>query len=448
MSWYSVLLERGLMPVWYGLRGRRYGAYRRFLEQSQWWSPERLREFQWQELRRLLEVAFHHVPFYRERYAAAGARLEDIRDFEDFALLPAVGREDIRAYREQMRSAAWKGRLVLHATGGSSGEPTRFYITLDSYDWRCAASSRAYSWSGCRLGERTLYLWGAPVGSVRATQALKMRLFRWLRRELMINTFAQSEGFWDGVYQRALRFRPRYVVGYVSSLKEFSRYLQSRRLSVPGLRAVLGAAEPLDSGARRMIEAGLGAPLYNTYGSREFMSIAAECEHRRGLHVHAENLLVETVELEPGGPREILVTDLHNLGMPFIRYRIGDLGRVSDRKCPCGRGLPLLEEVSGRVLEILRTASGKVISPEFFPHLLKEIPEIREFQVRQERLDHIVLLMVLDRELSPQSRSLLEHEFQRTLGDAVTVELRRVDSIPRLPSGKRRVVVALEGDGR
>ncbi len=447
MSWYSTLLERGMMPAWYGLRGRHYGARRRFLERSQWWSPERLREFQWQELRRLLEVVFRHVPFYRERYAAAGARPEDIRSFKDFARLPTVSREDIRTHRQQMCSRAWKERLIPHATGGSSGEPTRFYITMESYDWRCAASARAYSWSGCRLGERTLYLWGAPVGEVPARQALKMRLFRWVRRELMINTFAQSEGFWDDVYRRALRFRSRYVVGYVSSLKEFSRYLQARKLVVPGLRAVLAAAEPLDSGARATIETGLGAPVYNTYGSREFMSIAAECGHRSGLHVNAENLLVETVELEPGGPSEVLVTDLHNLGMPFIRYRIGDLGRLSDRRCPCGRGLPLLENVSGRVLEILRTASGKVISPEFFPHLLKELPEILEFQVRQERLDHIVLLMVLEDELSPQSRDLLNREFRRTLGDAVRVELRRVDSIPRLPSGKRHVVVAF-GDGR
>jgi phenylacetate-CoA ligase len=443
LSFYSQILEGALVPGYYRLKGRGYGGYRAFLEKSQWWPAERLREFQWRELRRLLEVAFHHVPFYRRKYESAGARLEDIRSLEDFARLPVLRREEVVQPREQMRSQAWRGRLILHATGGSSGRPARFYITLDSYDWRCAASARAYSWSGCRLGERTLYLWGGPVGEVSRGQAAKMGLFRWIRRELMINTFSQSEALWAGVRRRALRFRPRFVVGYVSSLEQFSRYLLDKRLSFPAPRAVIAAAEPLAAPTRETIERALGAPVYNTYGSREFMSIAAECERREGLHIHMENLLVETAEGAGQGPSKLLITDLHNLGMPFIRYEIGDAGSLREGVCSCGRGLALMS-VEGNARDMLRTASGRMVSGGFFPHMLKEVPEVLEYQAEQRSLEHIILRLVLSAELSERSRRLVESEIRKVFGEGTRVEIVRVDSIARYPSGKRRVTVGLE----
>jgi phenylacetate-CoA ligase len=208
---------------------------------------------------------------------------------------------------------------------------------------------------------------------------------------------------------------------------------------------VLAAAEPIYSSTRDVIFQAFQAPLFDTYGSRDFMSIAAECEEHDGLHIHAENLMVET-ETEKhanGAGGQILVTDLHNYGMPFIRYRIGDLGSLSDSDCPCGRQLPRISRIEGRVLEVLRTAEGRTIPGEFFPHLMKEFGEVQEYQVQQRSLEEVVLSVVLARPFSESSESLLRQEMSKVFTQRTRVTINRVKTIPKLPSGKRRLTIGI-----
>ena len=439
---YPRILESVLLPAYDRVRGRRYMERRNFLEGSQWWSTERLREFQWAELKRLLAHVFTSVPYLKHKYRAAGIALEDVKDWTDFRRLPPLTRAEVNAHGRDLCSTTYTGRLLPHATGGSTGVPTRFFRTYESYDWRTAAKDRAYSWTGWRLGEPALYLWGAPVGPVRRRQALKTRAYEAIQRQLVVNTFSQSDELWNDVYSRALKFRPVVVVGYVSSLEAFAGYLRRAERTLPGVRCAIAAAEPLFDDVRRRIAEALGVPLANTYGSREFMSIAAECECRDGLHVHAENLVVETRE-EHGEPSEILITDLHNFGMPFVRYESGDLGRVTDGPCRCGRGLPRLTTIEGRVLDALRTADGRTVPGEFFPHLLKDIPEVAHYRVEQKTVDRLVISAVLTRPLSERSESLLRHEIRKVFGPCTVHELRAVTHIPALSSGKRRLTVGM-----
>ena len=455
-SRYSSFLERFLLPSYYGLRGRSYARHRRWLEQSQWWSADQLQDFQWRELQRLLRHAIETVPYYRQKYAACGvASAEDVRTREDFARLPTLTREEINQHRNDLCSTEFRGKLLAHSTTGSSGKPTHFFITYESYDWRTAVSSRAYSWSGARVGERTLYLWGGPVKAAPQFAARKLSAYRALRRELVFNTFAQSEALWRSAYGAALEYRPRYMVGYVSSIERFCEYLLAHSLRLPGLRAAISAAEPVTDQARTLLKQALGIPLFNTYGSREFMCIAAECDQHRGLHISTENLLVEQtapvlgnaqtgIPSAIGAASDLLVTDLHNYGMPFLRYEIGDAGVISTgNSCACGRGLPMLERVEGRTTEILRLANGRILSALVFPHAMKDVPEVREFLIVQRSVEHFDLLVVLRQPLSEASRSLLRRYFSDLLGNEVTVKVVPVEEIPRSASGKRRIAVGL-----
>jgi phenylacetate-CoA ligase len=219
--------------------------------------------------------------------------------------------------------------------------------------------------------------------------------------------------------------------------------LQREHLTVPGVRSVIAAAEPLFPATRDAIEGAFKAPVFNTYGSREFMSIGGECEFHSGLHVNAENLVVETHDHDGDTPSEILVTDLHNYGMPFVRYATGDVGTISRASCPCGRGLPMLESIEGRVLDVLRTPDGRTVPGEFFPHLLKEVPEVAQYRVEQRTLDHVVISAVLNQPLSEQSAGLLRDEIGKVFGAATRWEVQPVSEIPNLRSGKRRVTVGL-----
>jgi len=274
-------------------------------------------------------------------------------------------------------------------------------------------------------------------------QAWKARAHEAIDRQLIFNTFSQTEELWLRIYDEAVKFRPVLAVGYVSSLEQFAAFLRATKQTIPSVRYVIAAAEPLFREVRKGIENGFQAPVFNTYGSREFMSIAGECEHRNGLHVNGENLVVETLEPASKGPSEILVSDLHNYGMPFLRYAIGDLGTISEADCTCGRGLPLLNSIEGRVLDVLRTADGRTVPGEFFPHLLKEIPELAQYRVEQKTREHILISAVLTHALSDRSRSLLENEISKVFGSGTKWELQPVDQIPQLSSGKRRVTVGM-----
>ena len=245
------------------------------------------------------------------------------------------------------------------------------------------------------------------------------------------------------MHHQITRFRPKLVVGYVSSLAEFSAFLTRRGLRIPPIEAVIAAAEPLDTPTRERISEALGAPMFNTYGCREFMSLAGECETHDGLHINVENILVETLSAASAGPSEVLVTDLHNYGMPFIRYAVGDLAVLDDSPCSCSRGLPKIQRIEGRVLDTLRTADGRTVPGEFFPHILKDIPEIAQYRVEQLALDHIVILAVLQSTLSDRSQGLLQREMARVFAEDTHWEVRPVVEIPRLASGKRRVTVGL-----
>jgi phenylacetate-CoA ligase len=272
---------------------------------------------------------------------------------------------------------------------------------------------------------------------------VKLNAYRFLRRELMVPTFSQTPELWKHTLESALRFRPEFIVGYVSSLEQFAEFLLANYRTIPGVRAVIAAAEPVYERTRELTQRAYGAPLFNTYGSREFMSIGAECDRHDGLHVNAENVLVETELAADLGPSELLVTDLHNYGMPFIRYRIGDIGSLRHSACCCGRGLPLLRGIEGRVLEVLRTRAGQIVPGEFFPHLMKDLPEVKEFQVQQASLDEIVILTVLSHPLSEASRALLRQETAKVFGSDTQISVRQVDAIPQLPSGKRKVTVGM-----
>jgi phenylacetate-CoA ligase len=129
--------------------------------------------------------------------------------------------------------------------------------------------------------------------------------------------------------------------------------------------------------------------------------------------------------------------------MPFIRYRIGDVGSLSDSVCLCGRGLPLIRRIEGRILEVLRTRDGRTVPGEFFPHLLKDIGEVREYQVQQSSLEEIVLSLVLTHPLTEGSETLLRQEVKRVFTSATRVTIKPVQAIPQLPSGKRRVSIGL-----
>jgi len=443
---YGKIYRHLLLPVFDGvMKGRQTLRHWRDAEASQWWSREQLAEFQRQALSRLVQHAAHTCPYYAEDWARRGLPWASLRELQDLSQWPLITREVIRQQRLRMRTTAPVVRLS-KATGGSSGEPLQFDLDTGSNDRRTAMMYRGYGWAGGEPGTKQLYIWGSHVGNVPTWKRWKAELHHRIDRHLVLSCFEFTPEKMQQHLQRWNRYRPEVVVGYTNPLYEFARYCEAMGERPYAPKSIIVGAEKLHDFQRVTLEQVFGAPVFETYGSREFMLIGAECEQHAGLHLSQENLYVEILD-DDGQPTpqgeegNIVITDLFNYGMPFIRYVNGDRAVAGLSQCSCGRGLPLLTKVVGRQLDTLNTPDGRKIPGEFFPHLLKEFPTIRRFQVVQQTPQRITLKLVVDGGLMLADREFLLAEVRKCAGTAVEIDLQMVDDIPLSKAGKHRVVV-------
>ncbi|AIF48399.1 phenylacetate--CoA ligase family protein [Dyella japonica] len=444
-GWYEQVFRGVLYPAYEsGLRRRSTLSWLARYERDQWYSPQAIAQMQFQQLKALIDHCYREVPYYRRRWRELGILPEDIRNMDDYARLPVLTKADIRENFQDLQAESWRSRLLFKRTGGSTGEPLELGYTHESYERRMAVMWRGYGWTGSRPGRRTLYLWAGTVGTPGRMHQLKDGLYNALFARRMLNSFDMTESNLARYADAIDRYRPAIIVGYVHPLAQLATWMTETGRKVHRPEAVITAAEALHPHQREVIGGAFGAPVYNTYGCREFMLIASECTHHQGLHVNADHLVVELLD-ETGnptahGPGEVTVTDLSNDGMPFIRYLNGDLATASEaRSCACGRGLPLLERVDGRVLDAIRTPDGRILPGEFFPHMLKDVPGLARFQLVQRELGRLELSIVRNDRFDDASIAYIQRETAKVLGDSVALDYRFVDDIPLTRSGKHRV---------
>jgi phenylacetate-CoA ligase len=442
-SFYRNVVIRGFES---GYQRRRIFPYLKQLEHSQWLGRAELARLQLDALKRLLLHAQQNCPYYREAWRAAGLQAADLRQLDDFVRWPLVRRETIRQNRQGIRACTPRLKMIAKATGGSSGEPLLFELDSNSNDRRMAATARGYAWAGAALGTKQFHLWGVPLGAMPEWKKWKLRLYDALYRREVVSSFGLSDETVPQILARLQRCRPDVIVAYTNPLYFFARAIRERGLRPPPVRSIVVGAEKLHGFQRGAIEDVFAAPVFETYGSREFMLMAAECDRHEGLHLTFEHLLVEVVDsagkpAPEGAEGDVVVTDLYNYGMPFVRYVNGDRAIAGFGTCSCGRGLPILRRIVGRQLDIVTTPDGRHVPGEFFPHMLKDHPAVRKFQVVQERIDDVRLRLVLSR---PDEAALdaIRREVSAALGPRVSLKIEVVDDIPLSPAGKLQVVVS------
>ncbi|MGI6415820.1 MAG: phenylacetate--CoA ligase family protein [Thermoguttaceae bacterium] len=444
----SQLYRRAILPGFETIvKGRKKFSYWRELERSQWLSRKAIEELQFERLRNLISYAFENCPYYAETWRALGLRPNDLIAPDSFARWPLVDREVIRTHRLNMRSTEPDMHLIAKTTGGSSGEPLHFDLNEDSNDRRAAASFRGYAWADAAPGTKQWYLWGAPpAGAQTRLQRLKEHLYhQWLYRHHIANSFSFSEQAVPVFLRHLDRCRPHVIVAYTTPLYEFARSLKERGDIPFSPRSIVVGAEKIHDFQRALIEEVFHAPVFETYGSREFMLMGAECDRHEGLHLAAENLLLEIVDDDglptPAGEEgNVVITDLFNYGMPFIRYVNGDRAVAGFTDCACGRGLPVLRRVVGRQLDVVTTPDGRRIPGEFFVYVLKDFASVRRFQVLQDRPGRIEIKLAVNDRWSAKDQSLLERQVRPQVGSAVELLLSEVDEIALTGVGKLQVV--------
>ncbi|TXH77464.1 MAG: phenylacetate--CoA ligase family protein [Lysobacteraceae bacterium] len=443
---YEPLFRRVLYPAYEsGLRRRDTLRYLREYESQQWRSADELAALQWRKLKALIAHCWEQVPLYREWWGEAGLGSPDeIRSREDYARLPVLTKPLIRARAEAMIAPAFRDHLYFKATGGSTGEPLRFGYTRESYERRIAVMFRGYAWAGAHLGQRTTYLWGAPVAAPAGFALFKDRLYHAAFNRSMLNAFDMNEQRMAEYAAAINRFKPETIIAYVGPLVELAQWIERNGYGIHHPQRLLGAAESLHPHQRDVLRRVFGAPAFDTYGCREFMLVASECEAHDGLHLNIDHLHVEFGPLpgaDANGPSELIITDLHNYGMPLMRYANGDLGTPGAAACSCGRTLPKLAKVDGRKLDALRLRDGRLVPGEYIVYVFLPVTGVKQYQVVQREHDVLLVRLVPDTNYDPSVHAVIVDGIRKVAGDDVAIEFETVDAIALTASGKRRVTV-------
>jgi len=446
------VLKRGIFPfAQFVLRGQFWSKAREF-KKLQWMPQKDLEYRQTRRLKRILIHAYENVPFYSKKFKEAGFSPYGLRKKGDIMRIPVITKEEIRRNFPTEITAMNIGRKrwKIDSTSGSSGEPLIFYRDAITDDMKVASDILFNNWCGIEPGDSTLWI----------THPRQIKVRNWVEyiRRILWNSTTNLR--WLSVSdlqeQNALavvkfieKVRPRCLYGYTSGLLMLARcFRQYGGSSRSNVKAIISSAETLSPHHKQIIEQTFGCDVFNRYGMRELGgSVAQDCEEHTNLHVNSELYLVEITRdgesVAPGERGSVVVTDLHNMVMPIIRYKVGDIALSEGSSCSCGRGFPTIKAIEGRQTEFvnIRTPSGKIIThPGYFFVLGDFVEYIRQFQFVQEKLDELVVKIVpcetFNSIVAEKIRKFLSH----TIGDEMTIKLEIVDEIPAERSGKRPIV--------
>jgi len=425
---YEKIVGGGFYPFYETyVRGRKTFRYHAEFEQNQWLSTDELLDLQWNRLKAVLNHAYETVEYHRSTWRALDIHPDEIRSPADFTRIPIMEKDTVRNDLSRLVSSKFDpAKMVNGVSGGTTGDPLKFYYDRNSYQRRMAAAMRGDSWAGWSLCGGEFYIWGAPVLAGGGFKRFKGQVYHAAQRRYILNSFSMTPETIASAARAYNRAKMKHVVGYTNAIYEFARQVKEQGIELHPPVGVVTSAEKLYPHQRELIEEVFGAKVFDRYGCREVMMIGAECDHHTGMHTTVDNVYIEIARdgqlCEPGEIGEVLLTDLHNYGMPLIRYRLGDAASWKGQDCPCGRGLPLLKVVEGRVLDLITLPAGHVVPGEFFVYLFKDYPEIRQYHVIQESLDLLRLRISLHRPLPTAILQMFEESTRKVIGPDMSLK--------------------------
>ncbi|HVR10064.1 MAG TPA: hypothetical protein VMW75_18610 [Thermoanaerobaculia bacterium] len=442
---YTRLFSAGVFPLLDRINGTRIAGCLAELLAGELLDPEAIHRRQQRKAAAAVERALGASPFYRGFAAAAPAGPRSACSALD--RLPVLTRTAIAAAGDAFQVPAWQGRALASRTSGSTGRPMTFYRTVEQESWFWALRFRIWGWAGYQPGDP--YLTINLNARVQWKKRLQDRLFRCAY--LTFNADNQDSA---RIVSELRRRRILHLNGFSSSLYVLARYMLEHGIDNPGVIGVTATGDTLYPPYREAIETAFGVRVLDYYGAGgEALHLASQClESGARYHLHPENALVEVLDGEgpapPGEPGRVVVTQLDNAAMPLVRYEVGDVAVAApaDARCPCGRTLPLLERVEGRLADLVATPDGAYLVPHFFVVLFKNLHQVHRYQVVQDRPDALRFRLVAK---PGADRPGIEAAVSRQLAAATRRTLRSefewVEEIPLAGAGKRRLVISRLG---
>ncbi len=408
------------------------------LWQSQYYTIEQQRDLQWKLLSKLLDHCFQKVPYHRKQFAKLGLVRSDFSFLTDLSLIPILSKEVLFDCSDEFKADnfhQFKPRKI--STSGTTGTPLTVYWDLGSNVLELTSMWRHFSWSGYRLGQSFL-----DIRSVLLREPCGYK-WNWKCRGLeMSSDNINAENIKD--FAEIIRhYRVNLWRGHPSSIDALCRLLNDASIEDIKPRYLFTNSEALLENQRQFIESWTGVTACDSYGLKEHNALICQCPEG-GYHIASEYGIVEIIREDgtpamPGEEGRIIATSLHNRAFPLLRYDTGDYATQTDRICSCGRTLPLIENLTGRIDDRVLSSDGRWVSGLHFAFFF--ITGVRKAQLVQERPNSLDVYIIPSKDYSFKTGTRVRDNLKNKLGESMEIVIHTVDEIPFHLPGKFKFVI-------
>lgn len=412
-----------------------------FLQQSQYWSPEKRRDWLQQQLDKTLRYAVKHVPYYKRTLAPFESNFNEMVDKLDLSQLPVITKDIIREHYKELQADNVKElRTHMDRTSGSTGAPMQFLLDSKSDIANFAAIWRILNWAGYKFGNRF-----ASIIPNMEKKTHKEMIYDMRQNSLQFPLVNLRKEKIHQYVNSLRKFNPVFIKSYASSLALFAHWIKEAGIEDYRPKAVLTSAETLLDHQRKILTDALQCAIYDFYGQNERACLVSTCE--KGVyHIHEEYSFVELVPeknqvLIPSQPAQIIATTFDNFAMPFIRYQTNDMAIMNENApCECGRTYKTVEKIIGRVDDVIYTLEGLQVAR--LDNAFKQSPGILEAQIVQQQIGKIQINMVKSANFQQSDLDNLLYRLNYRLGETMKINLNFVDEIPLGKNGKKKFIIS------
>ena len=437
MSFYNFLNKKLLAPASDKILGRSIFTCLEFLEESQWWDEQTIRDYQDEKLRDIVSYAYNEIPYYNHLYKKYGVTPSDINGKEDLFKLPVVKKSDIREISKQRSKRNVK--KVAGVSSGSTGEPLQYSKSVDAYSMHTATALRGWQWMGFNLGDRYMKISQNPrKGLLKKTQDI-------INRSQYVFLKDISEPEFEKLYREICKSEPEFLRCYPDPLLFFSRFIKKKEYELPSIKAINTTGNILTQRARQEIESALNTTIFDAY-SCEGGAVFYQTDEGPDYIGADEYAVTEIVDengddVKPGEKGRMVTTDLWNTETPFIRYDTQDIVTKASETESYSRHHTRLQSVDGRDCDILITPDGKLVIVHIFTIFFEWYSSVEQFQAIQETETRFRILLVVNEQFSTEDRAEIETYWKKYFGKKSEVIIDITDEIPVRRTGKRRFLV-------
>ena len=403
-----------------------------FYKETQNWDEDKLRNLQETKLKTLVNFAYKNVPYYEDLFNKIKLRPSDISTLDDLYKIPILTKKIALKNNSKLfvRNHKRIKNLRLGKTGGTTGIPLLVLKDANARSHTWASYYRWFEWMGLNYWDKKATLWGAStVLSNSVKSSIMSNSIDFLQNQITINSFSIDKSNYLKTFNHIKEFNPLILKGYLSSLIDLAEFIVRNDLKGISPIAISSTSETLLSHNREYLEQVFGAPVYDQYGCGEVSGIAYECSAHNGLHITEEHCIVETSENKndlSGRSGNLVVTNLDNFAMPFLRYENGDVVALSDDKCSCGLKHKKISRIEGRTADTITLKNGTKVHGVFFTDIFYELnilsDKVQRFQVYQEKVGEIELRIEGETSLEPEKKKLLIDSLNRFFDSIIYIE--------------------------